>query len=88
VKFFPAMTSGGLDAVKALSAPFGGLRFVPTGGVTLDTARSWIDFPAVLAVGGSWVAPRNLLDEGRFDEIEDIVRRTVAVLGDGEDRAS
>ncbi|WP_425228531.1 bifunctional 4-hydroxy-2-oxoglutarate aldolase/2-dehydro-3-deoxy-phosphogluconate aldolase [Sphingomonas sp.] len=55
-KFFPAATSGGLPALKALAAPFGQCRFCPTGGIGPDSARDWLAFDPVLCVGGSWVA--------------------------------
>ncbi len=54
-KFFPAEASGGLKALKALAAPFGQVRFCPTGGITEATAPHWLAEPAVLCVGGSWV---------------------------------
>ena len=58
-KFFPAEASGGLKALKALAAPFGDVRFCPTGGITLQTAPDWLAEDAVLCVGGSWlVKPR------------------------------
>jgi 2-dehydro-3-deoxyphosphogluconate aldolase/(4S)-4-hydroxy-2-oxoglutarate aldolase len=56
-KFFPAMTNGGLPALKSLAAPFGMARFCPTGGITAQTARDWLAHPAVLCVGGSWLVP-------------------------------
>ena len=55
-KFFPAETSGGLPALKALAAPFGQCRFCPTGGITEASAPDWLAFKPVLCVGGSWVA--------------------------------
>lgn len=54
-KFFPAMASGGLPALKALAGPFGQVRFCPTGGITPQTAPEWLDFDPVLCVGGSWL---------------------------------
>ncbi len=54
-KFFPAATSGGLPALKALAAPFHQCQFCPTGGITLDSASDWLGFGPVLCVGGSWV---------------------------------
>lgn len=57
-KFFPAMAAGGIPALKALIAPFGGVRFCPTGGITPATARDWLDIPEVRCVGGSWVVPK------------------------------
>ena len=80
VKFFPAATSGGLPAVRALSAVFTRLSFVPTGGITPDELGTWLAAPAVVAVGGSWIAPRDLLRAGRFDQIEHLARQTTEVL--------
>ncbi len=53
-KFFPAVSSGGIPAVKALSGPFGNVRFCPTGGITRETAKDWLALEAVLCVGGTW----------------------------------
>jgi len=61
-KFFPAEAAGGLPALKALAAPFGGVRFCPTGGIREDTAPLWLAQPSVLCVGGSW-----LLQPGETD---------------------
>ena len=57
-KFFPAETSGGVPALKALTGPFGKAKFCPTGGITAATAPNWLALPQVLCVGGSWVAPK------------------------------
>jgi 2-dehydro-3-deoxyphosphogluconate aldolase/(4S)-4-hydroxy-2-oxoglutarate aldolase len=54
-KFFPAEAAGGLPALKALTGPFGDIRFCPTGGITAQTAPTWLADPAVLCVGGSWL---------------------------------
>ena len=57
-KFFPAAASGGLPALKALAAPFAGVRFCPTGGISAERAPEWLAHPAVLCVGGTWVTPK------------------------------
>ncbi len=54
-KFFPAESSGGIPALKALSGPFGGIRFCPTGGIRPDNAAEWLSLEAVLCVGGTWL---------------------------------
>jgi 2-dehydro-3-deoxyphosphogluconate aldolase/(4S)-4-hydroxy-2-oxoglutarate aldolase len=54
-KFFPAASSGGIPALKALGGPFGDIRFCPTGGITAETAGDWLALEAVLCVGGSWI---------------------------------
>lgn len=61
-KFFPASTSGGIPALKALCGPFGGVKFCPTGGISLDTAPDWLAVDSVLCVGGSWVIGKGALD--------------------------
>ena len=61
-KFFPATASGGLPALKALAAPFGQVRFCPTGGISEATAPDWLAEPAVLCVGGSWIVPKGMPD--------------------------
>jgi 2-dehydro-3-deoxyphosphogluconate aldolase/(4S)-4-hydroxy-2-oxoglutarate aldolase len=65
-KFFPAEASGGIPALKALSAPFGEARFCPTGGIRPETAADWLAVPSVLCVGGSWFIQDGELD---FDAI-------------------
>jgi len=61
-KFFPAETSGGIAALKALAGPFGGALFCPTGGITLETAPAWLALDPVLCVGGSWLVPKGPVD--------------------------
>lgn len=61
-KFFPAAASGGLSALKALSAPFAECRFCPTGGIDAGNAAEWLKFDPVMCVGGTWVAPRGASD--------------------------
>ena len=68
-KFFPAMASGGLPALKALAAPFGQCRFCPTGGITESTAPEWLAFEPVLCVGGSWVVPKGAPDEAAIQRL-------------------
>ena len=79
VKFFPAETSGGAAAIKALSAPFGDVRFVPTGGIGPTNLAVYLDLPAVTAVGGSWMVPRDLIAAGRFAEVTAKVAEAVAL---------
>lgn len=76
-KFFPAATSGGIPALKALSGPFGQARFCPTGGISLATAADWLALDAVLCVGGSWVVPAGPLDPARVAALA----REAAALG-------
>ena len=68
-KFFPAATSGGIPALKALAGPFGSARFCPTGGITPATAPEWLALDAVLCVGGSWVVPSGPLDPAKVEAL-------------------
>jgi 2-dehydro-3-deoxyphosphogluconate aldolase / (4S)-4-hydroxy-2-oxoglutarate aldolase len=79
VKFFPAGTSGGAPAIKALSAPFGGVGFVPTGGVGPKNLADYLALPAVVAVGGSWMCPRDLVKAGDFAGISALTSEAVAL---------
>ncbi len=79
VKFFPAATSGGAPAIKALAAPFGGLGFVPTGGIGPKNLHEYLAIPAVLAVGGSWMVPRDLVAAEDFDRITALTAEAVAL---------
>ncbi len=69
VKFFPANVYGGLKAMKSLSAPFAGIKFIPTGGVNAQNLREYLDAPFVHAVGGSWVCPKADIADGNFAHI-------------------
>jgi 2-dehydro-3-deoxyphosphogluconate aldolase/(4S)-4-hydroxy-2-oxoglutarate aldolase len=69
-KFFPAETSGGLKALKALAAPFYQAKFCPTGGVSLATAGDWLAFGPVLCVGGSWITPKG----ASIEQVEALAR--------------
>lgn len=70
VKFFPASVYGGLKAIKALAAPFVGVKFVPTGGVNADNLAEYLACDKIVACGGSWMVDGKLIAQGRFDEIE------------------
>ena len=69
VKFFPANVYGGLNAMKNLSAPFVGIKFLPTGGVNTANIKEYIDAPFIHAVGGSWVCPKADIAAGNFEKI-------------------
>lgn len=77
VKLFPAEAVGGLATLRALSAPFPGVRFVPTGGITQDSAADYLANPAVVAVGGSWMVTPQLIASGDFAEV---TRRAAAAV--------
>jgi 2-dehydro-3-deoxyphosphogluconate aldolase/(4S)-4-hydroxy-2-oxoglutarate aldolase len=81
VKFFPAATSGGAAAVAALAAPFAfaGLRFVPTGGIGPANLLEYLALPAVAAVGGSWMVPRDRIAAGDFAAVRQATADAVAL---------
>ncbi|PFG39425.1 2-dehydro-3-deoxyphosphogluconate aldolase/(4S)-4-hydroxy-2-oxoglutarate aldolase [Georgenia soli] len=78
VKFFPAATSGGPAAIRALAAPFPQMRFVPTGGITAADVGEYLALPAVLAAGGSWMVPASAVAAGNFAEVERLTAAAVA----------
>lgn len=69
VKFFPANVYGGLNAMKNLSAPFVGVKFMPTGGINTTNIKDYTDAPFIHAVGGSWVCPKADIAAGNFENI-------------------
>lgn len=80
VKFFPAEANGGLATIKALAAAFPHVRFVPTGGITAETAPSYLAHRSVAAVGGSWMVAPDLLASGQWDEVTARCAATVAAV--------
>lgn len=80
VKFFPANVYGGLSGMKALSAPFGGVRFIPTGGVSAANLKEYAAAPFVCAIGGSWICPKAEIAAGHFDAVERLCREARDIL--------
>ncbi len=76
LKFFPAEPSGGVAMLKALTAVYP-VKFMPTGGVSLSNIDQYLAVPSVLACGGTWMVPTNLIDEGRWEELGKLVRDAV-----------
>ena len=77
VKFFPAEQAGGLAMIKAMSAPYVNMKFMPTGGINADNLKSYLDFGKIIACGGSWMVKKDLVAAGKFDEIETLTRQAV-----------
>ncbi len=69
IKLFPAEALGGIKYLKAVSAPFNMIKFMPTGGVSTGNLKDYLALKQVLCCGGSWIAPAKLIDEGNFAEI-------------------
>lgn len=80
VKFFPAEAAGGLPMIKAMSAPYGGLKFMPTGGLNESNILSYLKFNKILACGGSFMVPGDLLAAGKFDEIKHLTHNAVMLM--------
>lgn len=78
-KFFPAVPAGGIEFVKALAAPLPAIGFCTTGGITAQAAAQWLALPNVIAVGGSWLTPANLVADGNWPAIAALAREA-AVL--------
>lgn len=81
-KFFPASIYGGVAALKALAGPFGGVSFIPTGGVTAKNLADYLALPNVAAVGGSWMVSADLIDAGDFDTVRRLTEEAVAAAAD------
>lgn len=79
LKFFPAETLGGVNALKAMSAPFPGISFMPTGGITAANAKEYLQLSSVVAVGGSWMVAQKLVDAGDFEAIISLTKEAVEV---------
>ena len=82
VKFFPAGISGGLKAMKALAAPFGQVKFIPTGGVSADNLAEYAAAPFVHAVGGSWLCPKADVAAGNFARIAELCAQSRRIVDD------
>lgn len=78
-KFFPAAQAGGIEGLKALAGPFPNARFCPTGGVSAANAATYLALPNVACVGGSWIAPREVIAAGDFARIEQLAREASAL---------
>lgn len=80
VKFFPAEAAGGIEMIKAMSAPYGKMKFMPTGGITADNLKEYLDFDKIVACGGSWMVKKDLVSAGSFDKIEALTREAVTKM--------
>jgi 2-dehydro-3-deoxyphosphogluconate aldolase/(4S)-4-hydroxy-2-oxoglutarate aldolase len=80
VKFFPAEQAGGLDYIKAVSAPYPNLKFLPTGGINAANIAKYIAFDKILACGGSWMAGADLIKAGDFEKITALSREAVLCM--------
>lgn len=80
IKFFPAENYGGLKTIKALSGPFPNIKFVPTGGVSLSNLTAYLEFDKIAAVGGSWLCTKDLITNGKWDEITKLSKEAMDIF--------
>jgi 2-dehydro-3-deoxyphosphogluconate aldolase/(4S)-4-hydroxy-2-oxoglutarate aldolase len=80
VKYFPAEASGGLPLLKSMSAPYSGIKFIPTGGINQNNLCSYLSNNKVLACGGSWMVKADLISSGNFAEITRITREAISIM--------
>lgn len=85
IKFFPAENYGGLKTIKSLSAPFSNIKFIPTGGVSEANLESYLSFEKTVACGGTWMCPKDLIVEKKFDVIEEMTRNTMNKIKRGKE---
>ncbi len=79
LKFFPAEYCGGIKLLNAFNGPFKGVKFCPTGGISTDNMRSYLNLENVLCVGGSWLTPKDLIQNKEWDKITEICKRALAL---------
>ena len=80
VKFFPAENAGGLKMIKAISAPYTMMKFMPTGGINTTNVREYLACDKILACGGSWMVKGDLINAGDFEEIERLTREASGIV--------
>ena len=80
VKFFPAEQAGGLSYIKAISAPYTGIKFMPTGGINAENVKEYLACDKILACGGSWMVKGDFIKAGEFDKITELVEEAANIV--------
>ena len=80
VKFFPAEPAGGLKVIKAMAAPYVGVKFMPTGGINQNNVRDYLAYDRILACGGSWMVKGDMVAAGEFDKIKELAAEAVEIV--------
>lgn len=80
VKFFPAEQAGGLKMIKAMAAPYVGVKFMPTGGISPSNVREYLAYDRIIACGGSWMVKGDLIKAGDFDKIVELTKEAAAIV--------
>lgn len=79
IKFFPAEQAGGISMIKALSAPYKDIKFIPTGGIDIDNLSSYLSYNSIIACGGSWMVKNDIIEKGDFDLITKLTKEAVTL---------
>ena len=82
VKFFPAEQFGGVATIKALAAPYTGVRFMPTGGISAKNLADYLAFKKIVACGGSWMVKGDMIAAGEFDKIKEMTKEAVDLVAE------
>ena len=80
VKFFPAEPSGGLNFIKAIAAPYVGVKFMPTGGINAKNVRDYLAYDRIIACGGSWMVTKDLIKAGDFEQIKKLTAEATEIV--------
>ena len=80
VKFFPAEQAGGLNYIKAIAAPYTGVKFMPTGGINATNVREYLKYNRIIACGGSWMVKGDLIKAGEFEKIKELTAEAAAIV--------
>ena len=80
VKFFPAEPAGGLKMIKAMAAPYVGVKFMPTGGINQNNVKDYLAYDRILACGGSWMVKGDMVAAGEFDKIKELAAEAVEIV--------
>lgn len=82
VKFFPAEPAGGLNYIKAIAAPYVGMKFMPTGGINAENVKDYLKYDRILACGGSWMVKGDLIKAGNFEKIKELTAEAAQIVKD------
>ena len=82
VKFFPAEPAGGLKYIKAIAAPYVGMKFMPTGGINAENVKDYLKYDRLLACGGSWMVKGDLIKAGDFEKIKELTAEAAQIVKD------
>ena len=80
VKFFPAEQAGGLNYIKAIAAPYAGVKFMPTGGINAVNVKEYLKYDRIIACGGSWMVKGDLIKAGEFDKIKELTKEAAMIV--------